>query len=211
MTDTTWFDDEIGESPPANVKRFPLPVKVEKLPHKEDLEAITLALSILAEERLNRPELVATLEKYPALLAEYLTIPRNQKMALGMFRCGQMDYFEDRLWSGDCIHQLTNNYNHAAAMIARKYRWAGQLGKMFDFYLQGEKDVPFNNNYLRKNPALRKRYDSRGATLAKNLYQNNLEVKDIVAIVASARPEILNHYREPGYKSNVNYITRRRK
>lgn len=211
MTDTTWFDDEIGESPPANVERFPFPVKVEKLPSREDLEAITLALAVLAQERINRPELVATVEKYPALLAEYLTIPIQEKMALEMFRQGHLKYFEDRSRNGDCIRRLTDDYHWGAARVAQKYRWAEQLGKMFDFYLQGDKDVPFNNNYLRKDKALRGRYCSLGSTLVQNARQNNIEVQDIVAIVASAQPNILNYYQEPGYKSNAVFMKRTRK
>lgn len=208
MGDDDWFDDEVGETLPANVARLPYPQRVEILPSLDDLEGITVALSVLAVERKHHPDLVNLLEKYPLLLGEYLTLPLREKMALEEFRQTDLAYFEDRSWNGDSIRKLTDkrtSRHQAAAMVARKYRWAEQLGKMLDFYLQGDTSVAFNNNYLRANPELRKKFGSLGNTLVQNLYQNDLQVSDLVAVVASARPEILIWYREPGYQSNVAY------
>ena len=188
-----------------NILHFPVRRNQEILPERKDLEAIALSLSILAEEEKERPRTVEMLKKYPLLLGEYLMLPIGEREALEKF-CSSLDktYF-DGLWNGNYIQRLTDNYHRPAARIARKYRFAQQLLKMFQFYLQGEKEVPFHNTYLRENPELQRMYGTLGATLVTNVRQNNLEVRDIVAIVAAVQPEILNHYCEPGYRSNVRY------
>ncbi len=218
MTDRDQFDtlhcflDEENGQGFENVKKLSIPVRIDKRPKKADLETMTLALSVLLEERERRPELVRMLEKYPCLLAEYLTLPLREMMELELFRRIHDDYFYATSVSGDCISNVTKRGCDGAAMIARKYRWAEQLNKMFAFYLEHHREThPFNNNYLRENPELRKRFGTLGPTLVKNSYQNGIEVKDIVAVIASSKPDIRNYYQEPGYRSNAIPLPKRRR
>lgn len=206
MANNGWFDDEMGKDLPLHIHRLPLPQRVEKLPSAESLEEVTLALTILAKERESHPELIFLLEKYPPLLSDYLVLPSREKMALEKFRMHSGSYFVGYDY-GDVIRELHDprrgKYNPAAAKIARKYRWAEQLARMFEFYSAQEEKPLFNNVYLQRNAKLKAKFGTRGATLVKNAYQNNIPVSDIVALVAYVQPEILDYYRPPRYKSNV--------
>jgi hypothetical protein len=212
MTDL--FDDD-DDALPSNVRRLHVQREREqRRPNNNDLDTMTLVLSVLREEREQRPDLVALLEVYPALLAEYLTIPSTQRDALDTFRRHHNSYFYARRSTGDYIRNLTERGCKHAAMIARKYRWAEELKEMFAFYLEHHKEThPFNNNYLKNNPELRQQFGTRGPTLVKNIYQNRIEVKDIVAVIASAtkEPYICNYYQEPGYRSNAISLHKRKR
>ena len=52
-----WFDDDYDDEDFPNLRRLPLPQRIEKLPQRRDLEAITLSLQILSREREQRPEI----------------------------------------------------------------------------------------------------------------------------------------------------------
>ena len=175
-------------------------VEVLKFTHRQrrpledvDLETVTNTLSAAAREREQQPELTKLLEPFPLLHARYLQLAEEEREHLIDFYQSNKMYFRGN-WSGDCIRTLDVRAELETAQLARQIRYTYQLLEFFEFHQQDTPEKALTTHYLRRNPVFRKQYGCRGATLLKSLCKADLNLAELVDLVACVKPEIRQYY-----------------
>jgi len=102
-------------------------------------------------------------------------------------------YFHGREY-GDCIRALDVRAKLETAQLARQVRYAHQLIEFFEFHQEHTPEKAFTTYYLGRNSVFREHYGCRGATLLKSLCKADLNLAELVEIVASVKPEIKSVY-----------------
>jgi len=167
------------------------------------LSEIVRMISDLNYERQVRGELFEIQEKFPLLLVYYLELDESKRELLEIFRKRNPDYFSGR-YSSDVIRFFENPQN-SVGRHARRVRYTYQILECFEENLKDSKKE-FNRAFIDNY-----RGSSWHRCLASSIQKNLGDVGEIVNIVASARPEILEYYVTPERKKGLREAIRFRK
>jgi hypothetical protein len=163
----------------------------------EESDVVSVLQAVLREREV-RPGVLAAVERFPQVCCEYLRLSEGNKEELAGFHFSNRDYMFGG-WYGDCIRGLDGN--KYAGFVARKARYASQLQKIFDFYVEhtragGERGL-FNRSYMLFDEELRRRKGALGIQLCSSVKKSHLSLQEIVDIVADVRPQIKSLYMAP--------------
>jgi len=198
----------------ADIRRLSWLMSRERTIEDVSVGDISLVVKTLTEETRKRPKLVANLERFPRVLCEYLGASDYTKERLGEFYRLERWYFSDDLYGGDCIRYFSASKDKGAELLARKCRYATQLVKLFDFYLEKGVGKRFTHNYMMYDADVRAdgKINTTGLQLVKGVgKRHDISMEDVVEIVADVRPAIReDYYCAPGQKysrnENVSFV-----
>src|SRR3989338_11331745 len=184
----------------ADIRRLSWLMSRERTIEDVSVGDISLVVKTLTEETRKRPKLVANLERFPRVLCEYLGASDYTKERLGEFYRLERWYFSDDLYGGDCIRYFSASKDKGAELLARKCRYATQLVKLFDFYMEKGIGKRFTQSYMVYDTDARKddSIHRMGMQLVRGVRKRyDISMEDIVGIVADVRPAIREYYCSP--------------
>ncbi|OGY53561.1 MAG: hypothetical protein A2912_03760 [Candidatus Buchananbacteria bacterium RIFCSPLOWO2_01_FULL_40_23b] len=160
---------------------------------------ISLVVKALVDEQAMRPKLVQELGRFPRVLVEYIGASEYTKERLGKFHARSESYFSGGSY-GDCIKYFSKRKDKGAELLARKCRYATQLVKLFDFYMEKGIGKRFTQSYMVYDTDARKddSIHRMGMQLVRGVRKRyDISMEDIVGIVADVRPAIREYYCSP--------------
>ncbi len=93
---------------------------------------------------------------------------------------------------------FSRQQDREAELIARKSRYASQLVRLFDFYLEQGVGKRFTQHYMKNDAAVREKLDMVGLRLVASVQKTRMiSMEEIVDIVADVRPDIRLYYCSP--------------
>lgn len=181
----------------ADIIHFPSKRGITEIPRG----LIALVLEELIAVETSYPQLVSALKRYPPLLEDFLRLGEKAKDVLQSFyRCEYNHYFTGRT-TGDCIRKIDHFYSgrefKTAANIARKYRLAEQLLKMYECYAVEHPQRPFTRAYMQRQ--------DDGLIFLAMIRNNDFSLGEIVSLAAEVKPEIKLQYQAPEHRKRKTY------
>ena len=160
-------------------------------------------ISDLNNERQVRGKLFEIQEKFPLLFVYYLVLDESKRELLEIFRKRNPDYFYGQ-YSSDVI-RFFNHPQNSVGRHVRRVRYTYQMLECIEENLKGPK-IEFNRAFIDQYKG-----SSWHRCLASSIQKNLGDVGEIVNIVASARPEILEYYVTPERKKGLREAIRFRR
>ena len=183
----------------ADIIPFPCERRIAEISPR----TVETVLEELVSAETSYPQLVSALKRYPPLLGDFLRLTEEAKDALAYFH-RDFRYFAG-LCGGDSIREVDHSYSggefKAAANIARKYRLAEQLLKMYVRYTAEHSQRPFTRPF---NRAYMQRQDN-GLIFLAMIRNNDFSLGEIVSLAAEVMPEIKLKYQAPEHRKRRMY------